>query len=108
QAIAAQVGKPRRQPELDRHAAGRRGLRHHLGEERADRQDLEARPGRLHRAQVGGPLVVERGELALELAELVAEGGGVAAVRGVLAGDRKSTRLNSSHVKIPYALLCLK
>src|SRR5690606_29047867 len=26
----------------------------------------------------------------------------------VLAGDRKSTRLNSSHVKISYAVFCLK
>src|SRR3989442_7810252 len=25
-----------------------------------------------------------------------------------LAGDRKSTRLNSSHVRISYAVLCLK
>src|SRR5690606_41348147 len=31
------------------------------------------------------------------------------AARGLcLAGDRKSTRLNSSHVKIAYAVLCLK
>src|SRR5207302_4928696 len=32
------------------------------------------------------------------------------AVRGLLAGlgDRKSTRLNSSHVKISYAVFCLK
>src|SRR5690606_41074112 len=27
---------------------------------------------------------------------------------GVLPGDRKSTRLNSSHVKISYAVFCLK
>src|SRR5690606_15610015 len=27
---------------------------------------------------------------------------------GSSAGDRKSTRLNSSHVKIPYAVFCLK
>src|SRR5690606_40562963 len=26
----------------------------------------------------------------------------------ILAGDRKSTRLNSSHVKISYAVLCFK
>src|SRR5207302_7914940 len=26
----------------------------------------------------------------------------------ILAGDRKSTRLNSSHVKISYAVFCLK
>src|SRR5438067_2512977 len=30
------------------------------------------------------------------------------AVLPVLAGDRKSTRLNSSHVSISYAVFCLK
>src|SRR5690606_41542129 len=35
--------------------------------------------------------------------------GGHHRVPGVLArGDRKSTRLNSSHVKISYAVFCLK
>src|SRR5690606_41647429 len=29
-------------------------------------------------------------------------------LRGGAAGDRKSTRLNSSHVKISYAVFCLK
>src|SRR5690606_41548167 len=29
-------------------------------------------------------------------------------VGSVLEGDRKSTRLNSSHVKISYAVFCLK
>src|SRR5690606_40184891 len=29
-------------------------------------------------------------------------------IRHVLAPDRKSTRLNSSHVKISYAVFCLK
>src|SRR5207253_10615036 len=33
---------------------------------------------------------------------------GRAAVRGSLARDRKSTRLNSSHVAISYAVFCLK
>src|SRR5699024_12792312 len=28
--------------------------------------------------------------------------------RGLLRGDRKSTRLNSSHVSISYAVFCLK
>src|SRR5690606_40887989 len=36
----------------------------------------------------------------------VAEVVGLAA--GAQAGDRKSTRLNSSHVKISYAVFCLK
>src|SRR5438874_5519147 len=29
-------------------------------------------------------------------------------IETVLAGDRKSTRLNSSHVEISYAVFCLK
>src|SRR5690606_1995207 len=33
--------------------------------------------------------------------------GGAANSDGVVAGDRKSTRLNSSHVKISYAVFCL-
>src|SRR3989442_13569891 len=28
--------------------------------------------------------------------------------RGCVSGDRKSTRLNSSHVRISYAVFCLK
>src|SRR5436309_5732767 len=35
-------------------------------------------------------------------------GGGRPAVRAVARADRKSTRLNSSHVKISYAVFCLK
>src|SRR5690606_40530588 len=31
-----------------------------------------------------------------------------AAQRELIIGDRKSTRLNSSHVKISYAVFCLK
>src|SRR5207249_12002631 len=34
--------------------------------------------------------------------------GGVRAVRGTAPRDRKSTRLNSSHVSISYAVFCLK
>src|SRR5690606_40942069 len=34
--------------------------------------------------------------------------GAVDITRLVPARDRKSTRLNSSHVKIPYAVFCLK
>src|SRR5205085_3857079 len=32
----------------------------------------------------------------------------IARVRGCLYGDRKSTRLNSSHSQISYAVFCLK
>src|SRR5438874_3213018 len=35
-------------------------------------------------------------------------GGGDGASRPVAARDRKSTRLNSSHVEISYAVFCLK
>src|SRR5699024_11858456 len=42
----------------------------------------------------------------------VAAGGAATAppapARGCAAGDRKSTRLNSSHVSISYAVFCLK
>src|SRR5690606_41534257 len=45
---------------------------------------------------------------------LLADGDAAAAAtsaafdRGALGSDRKSTRLNSSHVKISYAVFCLK
>src|SRR5699024_11926027 len=35
-------------------------------------------------------------------------GDGLAVENGRAHGDRKSTRLNSSHVSIPYAVFCLK
>src|SRR5436309_10209750 len=45
-----------------------------------------------------------------EVLEGAAAGGAAQAVRrrGEQARDRKSTRLNSSHVKISYAVFCLK
>src|SRR5690606_41870723 len=50
--------------------------------------------------------VAARGELVKE----AADAGGRHVERGqpALDGDRKSTRLNSSHVKISYAVFCLK
>src|SRR5690554_7326916 len=46
--------------------------------------------------------IVDKG---LDLHRLEATGG----VKGIeLGGDRKSTRLNSSHVRISYAVFCLK
>src|SRR3712207_8305411 len=54
-------------------------------------------------AQLGGGLV---GDAAGEEEDGVAAGqGGAQAVSG---GDRKSTRLNSSHANISYAVFCLK
>src|SRR5690606_40036477 len=48
-----------------------------------------------------------RSVLLLQALDLVAKLGGALVVLG-LDGDRKSTRLNSSHVKISYAVFCLK
>src|SRR5438067_4666518 len=53
--------------------------------------------------RVGGD--AERLELREELAH---EGVGVADLAVVGIQDRKSTRLNSSHVSISYAVFCLK
>src|SRR3712207_8706251 len=49
-------------------------------------------------ARVDGPVALA------ELRELRARGEG----DELLAGDRKSTRLNSSHANISYAVFCLK
>src|SRR5258705_7106240 len=53
--------------------------------------------------------------LALERARRAARGGGAGRARGRVPGvavfesrDRKSTRLNSSHLGISYAVFCLK
>src|SRR2546430_11769878 len=61
----------------------------------------------------GGPgaLLIELPAQALDLARLgqvddLHQGETAAAVRAV--GDRKSTRLNSSHSQISYAVFCLK
>src|SRR5579859_7708461 len=47
-------------------------------------------------------------ELA-ELADAAAAAGGVVSIHAIggMAGDRKSTRLNSSHSQISYAVFCL-
>src|SRR3712207_7320222 len=50
-----------------------------------------------------------RGRLAVEVAR--EDGAGVGPLEGehrVAVGDRKSTRLNSSHANISYAVFCLK
>src|SRR5690348_18210166 len=49
---------------------------------------------------------VER--LASELAPLLANRAALAAMADKARGDRKSTRLNSSHPSISYAVFCLK
>src|SRR5437667_3835443 len=55
----------------------------------------------------------ERGGDVGPLRRRVHDGGGDAAVSALLQGrmvgiDRKSTRLNSSHITISYAVFCLK
>src|SRR5690606_41174185 len=46
---------------------------------------------------------------AMEVAESAGVGEAGQALSGLVGGiDRKSTRLNSSHVKISYAVFCLK
>src|ERR1035438_6269475 len=45
---------------------------------------------------------------SVELAQGLGHGGGVNGHRAVGGSDRKSTRLNSSHLGISYAVFCLK
>src|SRR3989442_9263373 len=54
---------------------------------------------------VGGSAVVNYSTQALALANQV---GGTHPLPSPLKVDRKSTRLNSSHVRISYAVFCLK
>src|SRR3712207_7021863 len=53
------------------------------------------------------PVLAERGRRA-DLRALRAAGLGGAAAGGAGHADRKSTRLNSSHANISYAVFCLK
>src|SRR5690625_7073076 len=60
---------------------------------------------------VGTPTTADIPELQLYLVmPMENEESTMALMRGLLsaAGDRKSTRLNSSHVAISYAVFCLK
>src|SRR5438874_7304706 len=52
-------------------------------------------------------VLLELDELVMEVAEAAAAGNGLVE-HGTAAQDRKSTRLNSSHVEISYAVFCLK
>src|SRR3712207_7385709 len=70
-----------------------------------------ARPPQAHQPVVAHPVIA-----ALELHYLVAPAEGAREPHGVGVGlraagaepDRKSTRLNSSHANISYAVFCLK
>src|SRR5690606_39357843 len=67
---------------------------------------VKATPGELKRAtKLREQAAVRRAELENRLNEIARQIDGVELVFG---RDRKSTRLNSSHVKISYAVFCLK
>src|SRR3712207_8628210 len=63
-------------------------------------------PGRLPGDAPGVPPLRPRRPVQLVAVAAAAVPGGVGAGRGT--GDRKSTRLNSSHANISYAVFCLK
>src|SRR5690606_41423060 len=59
-----------------------------------------------HRRLVLNPLVADAQGYTINFAELEAQAAEAKIL--LLCTDRKSTRLNSSHVKISYAVFCLK
>src|SRR6266849_2367023 len=61
----------------------------------------EARRVRTHR-------LLQHLDAEVHVAGLVSSDGGEASVEAAVGGDRKSTRLNSSHEWISYAVFCLK
>src|SRR5690625_63388 len=83
-------------------------------------QDAESTPeGELQEVTVGAIAIADVAPLHLAVqegffeeegldVEIVETTGGAVSLPGVVAGDRKSTRLNSSHVAISYAVFCLK
>src|SRR5699024_11659048 len=72
-----------------RAARDRRGQPH---QRHRDEDDRRAREHRAGRARAGHPIAA----------------GAAAGGPPIAEGDRKSTRLNSSHVSISYAVFCLK
>src|SRR3712207_7330549 len=72
------------------------------------RSGLELGPGRAGRELPPG-VADERHVLVRELGVVVTDGeGAIVALEHVPGEDRKSTRLNSSHANISYAVFCLK
>src|SRR2546430_11691047 len=68
--------------------------------------DLERVLARVRGRALGNPC--ERGAVDLDLAERRREPGGAGRREAIDEQDRKSTRLNSSHSQISYAVFCLK
>src|SRR5690606_41238309 len=52
--------------------------------------------------------LLDKGFVTLQEPEPEADMHDIRLYKAVIDGDRKSTRLNSSHVKISYAVFCLK
>src|SRR5688572_31621067 len=99
---------PRQQSDRGAHRAtdlrrvARTGTARHAGH-RLGNADLVGDLRRLIVFDLDGTLVDSRRDLADSANELIVELGGAA-----LTEDRKSTRLNSSHSQISYAVFCLK
>src|SRR5436309_6142271 len=68
----------------------------------------DALPISLDQDQFANAGVLKKAGGALRLAQAEFAPGRLASEITALAGDRKSTRLNSSHVKKSYAVFCLK
>src|SRR5207302_10458892 len=98
-------------------------LYYYLSYSSADRRDLHSFPTRRSSDLVEAPAGVEAVASDRALLEQVLPGyiegrrwfagreremSGVRVLDVLPLGDRKSTRLNSSHVKISYAVFCLK
>src|SRR5699024_12226180 len=63
---------------------------------------LKVAASRSHQSET---LKEDLNEMDIELGELISAG---SSLKFCLVADRKSTRLNSSHVSISYAVFCLK
>src|SRR5690242_21349859 len=88
-------------------AVSAHGLVKTFGDLRAvDGVDLEVRRGEVF--GVLGPNGAGKTTMLQMLATLLPLDGGDAQIFGVDVRDRKSTRLNSSHMSISYAVFCLK
>src|SRR5438132_9398517 len=77
-------------------------LAHSFDERLAFRSELEVEDAKIEGGQAGGEGSLEQAYLDYRL------GDWITLRTGLVIGDRKSTRLNSSHTVISYAVFCLK